>query len=403
MAEKFNIQEAFAALTASMAAMSANINKNNEDTKTAMQKLSEETKTNMNKVREEGKQQNKDRHEESKQIYEAIKEKAKQTTKLIEATEQRITDNMEVIRQHVDLSIESNAEKITEFETKIQQLGDQVSAYDTKMGDMSAQYRHKIKELEQRLDKLQLTPSAANQTTFVYRSFDDINAQVKFYGKENENPMQFIRTCERDMDVISDHFSESEKINWIVRRLKSNAAEWFSIVHDKINTYEELITHFKNRYWNNEIQRKVRVQLEFGKYATIKGSKETYVIQLVSKAKFLEPEIAESDLMDKIAHHFGRSLQIAVLTQGIKTVEEMLLLLSKWDNVDIGINANQHTHNTIQINKQQNTTQVQGTRPSKSQFKTTTFQNKTNFKPSGNKVSVIEYESESMSGQSKNE
>ena len=76
------------------------------------------------------------------------------------------------------------------------------------------------------------------------------------------------------MDAIGDTLSEMDKINYVVRRLKGTAAEWFMVVQDKIVTYQDLVQHFRARYWNSEIQRKIRVQLEFGRYSSLKGSKE---------------------------------------------------------------------------------------------------------------------------------
>ena len=42
---------------------------------------------------------------------------------------------------------------------------------------------------------------------------------------------------------------------------------------DSSTVYEYLVDHFKARHWNDEIQRKVRVQLEFSKYTPSKGTK----------------------------------------------------------------------------------------------------------------------------------
>ena len=69
------------------------------------------------------------------------------------------------------------------------------------------------------------------------------------------------------------------------------------------------------------------MQLEFGKYSS---TKESYVIQLISRAKYLEPILTEPDMVNKLAHHFGRGIQVAVTTQGVKSLEELLLLLTKW-------------------------------------------------------------------------
>ena len=60
------------------------------------------------------------------------------------------------------------------------------------------------------------------------------------------------------------------------------------------------------------------MQLEFGKCVP---NKEKYLIQLVSKAKNLEPTMSEAEIVNKVAHYFNRALQIAVITQGVKTLE----------------------------------------------------------------------------------
>ena len=44
--------------------------------------------------------------------------------------------------------------------------------------------------------------------------------------------------------------------------------------------------------------------------------------------------MSKPEMVNKLAHYFGRGIQIAVITQGVKTLEELPLLLTKWDNVD---------------------------------------------------------------------
>ena len=45
---------------------------------------------------------------------------------------------------------------------------------------------------------------------------------------------------------------------------------------------------------------------------------DVYKRQLISRAKYLEPEMSEPQMVNKLAHYFGRGIQIAVITQGIK-------------------------------------------------------------------------------------
>ena len=112
--------------------------------------------------------------------------------------------------------------------------------------------------------------------------------------------------------------------------------------------YKDLVDSFRACYWNKEIQSKIHVHLEFGKYLQSKGTNEKYLIQLVANAKHLEPEMSEAEFVNKMVHHFSRGIQVAVITQGIKTLEELLLLLRKWESV-YGNVESYNTHKPIPV------------------------------------------------------
>ena len=79
----------------------------------------------------------------------------------------------------------------------------------------------------------------------------------------------------------------------------------------------------------------------------------------MSRAKYLEPPMSEAEMVNKRAHHFSRGIQIAVITQGIKTIEELLLLLTKWENVDSPISDSNQTRTSIQSSHKQQQQQQQ--------------------------------------------
>lgn len=103
------------------------------------------------------------------------------------------------------------------------------------MNELVAEQEQRIQELKQQLTRLQSTSTPANQTTYIYKTFDEPNSQLKFYGREAENSLHFLKSCERerDMDAVNDNLSEMDKIKWVVRRLKRTAAEWFTVIQDK--------------------------------------------------------------------------------------------------------------------------------------------------------------------------
>lgn len=80
-----------------------------------------------------------------------------------------------------------------------------------------------------------------------------------------------------------------------------------------IAMYKDLLSRLRPHYWNKEIQHKLYVQLEFGKYAQSKDTKGKYLIQLVAKAKHMGAEV-----VNKLAHHFSRGIHVAAITQSLK-------------------------------------------------------------------------------------
>lgn len=82
------------------------------------------------------------------------------------------------------------------------------------------------------------------------------------------------------MDTVSNHLCEADKIEWIVRKLKGDAAAlWHSIVWDKVAKYEEFVNCFEHLFWSQRIQHKLRYKLEFGKFFGGKIIREQYVIK----------------------------------------------------------------------------------------------------------------------------
>lgn len=84
------------------------------------------------------------------------------------------------------------------------------------------------------------------------------------------------------------------------------------------------------------------VQLEFGEYAHMKVTKEKHFIQIIAKAKYLDPPLTEADIIKKTCTSFWERAQIAVIRQGL-LLKEFMVLLIKWENID--------SPNNMEINK----------------------------------------------------
>jgi hypothetical protein len=135
------------------------------------------------------------------------------------------------------------------------------------------------------------------------------------------------------MDAVSSHLSDRDRINWVTRLLRGSARDWYSIVQDQTKTYSSFVERFEARYWSEQVQRRVRHKLEFGRYHPTRLTKEQYVIRLLAECKHLRPEISEPDLINKIAHHFDYNIKVAIITRGIIKIEELLIFLANWDEM----------------------------------------------------------------------
>lgn len=53
----------------------------------------------------------------------------------------------------------------------------------------------------------------------------------------------------------------------------------------------------------------------------------------MAQAKYLEPPLTEVDMINKLEHHM-EFIFVAVITQGVKTLEKLMVLLTKWGNIN---------------------------------------------------------------------
>jgi hypothetical protein len=49
--------------------------------------------------------------------------------------------------------------------------------------------------------------------------------QNKFNGEGNENPIEFLRQCERNVEAVGNNLTDKEKINWVARLLRVSAMD----------------------------------------------------------------------------------------------------------------------------------------------------------------------------------
>lgn len=245
-----------------------------------------------------------------------------------------VTDKVNVIQKEYDDKFMLNKHHSEQCESGIINVDKQLNAEVSRINEVLDTRKQEIKTLECNVKKIIKESTPVKRIEHIYKPMDDMYTPVKFWGREKENPMKFLKQCQHVMESINDHMDDIDKIECVVKNLRGTASMWYNIVEDKINSYEEFIKLFRARFWNDEVQRKILTRLEFNKYSTTDGTKEDYVMQLLDVVKYLEPPMSEGIIINKIARHFDRNIQMSVVMQNINTLEGMLIFLSRWDSIE---------------------------------------------------------------------
>ena len=65
----------------------------------------------------------------------------------------------------------------------------------------------------------------------------------------------------------------------------------------------------------------------------------------IERVKHRKPKFTEYKIVSKLSSHFQRDIQLAIYTQGIKTIDEFLILVTQSENISKGKNT-QHCEPT---------------------------------------------------------
>lgn len=158
---------------------------------------------------------------------------------------------------------------------------------------------------------------------------------LTFAGDSNDNPMEFLYQFGNYCNRINRLMDDEDKLEVLGRLLKGWAGTWWRVIADRVKTYEEFRQKFLGQYWNIQIQRRVRDQLEYGKYSPLmRMSPGNYVLKIMAQVKHLTPSLDESDLVYKLSRHFTEKARVATVTRGVKTIEEFIMVIDECQDLE---------------------------------------------------------------------
>ena len=113
-----------------------------------------------------------------------------------------------------------------------------------------------------------------------------------------------------------------------------DAGIWWRVIRNQIATFEEFREAFTQKYWGQERQDNIRDHLEYGRFDW-RGqvSAIQYIERILLESRQLAPTITDRQLIRKIARHFGRDIQLAVITRGITTIPNFEPLIIEYTQI----------------------------------------------------------------------
>ncbi|XP_043287521.1 putative uncharacterized protein DDB_G0291812 [Venturia canescens] len=152
-----------------------------------------------------------------------------------------------------------------------------------------------------------------------------------FDGSSNKRPIKFIKEFRHYCEVTNPTFTEMKYL--LSQSLEKAAKEWWELVEDQVNSFEDVEKRFINRFWSHDVQRRVRKDLEFGKYPEKPGklTKVEYATRTFGAARDLIPPPSDPDIVASLSQHFTEEIRATIISRGFETLEQLIEFLEKLD------------------------------------------------------------------------
>ncbi|PNF32979.1 hypothetical protein B7P43_G16574 [Cryptotermes secundus] len=143
------------------------------------------------------------------------------------------------------------------------------------------------------------------------------------------NPVFHIRRLEEFMDFrnVPQHLRLAVACRSIVGQI---GRQWVEAVSPNLRDYESFKKGFLTNWWSKSRQSSVRCAIYQAKYDRRSNlSLSAHFLKYATMASYLDPRPSDADLIEAIKSHFPITVQRAMLTSQLHTVEETLDLLKR--------------------------------------------------------------------------
>ena len=226
---------------------------------------------------------------------------------------------------HTNDIVKQKLEEVNNKQRSTEQKLDETSKEKTVRIEELKCHIAKMKETQERLQRQLIESECGNG----HRINGPQHHDLKYNGTDRY-PMEFLK----ELSELQETYYPNDGIKWIGRHLEMDAGIWWRVIRNQVTTFEEFKEAFTQKYWGQERQDEIRDHLEYGKFDWHgQVSSIQYIERILLECRQLSPTITDKQLIRKIAKHFSRDVQLAVVTRGINTIPNFESLIVEYTQI----------------------------------------------------------------------
>lgn len=288
-----------------------------------IKQVRDELKTEINAVKKES-EKTRAEVKEIRDVIKNIQTEIAQNKQQIVVKTNNLSDNLNRINKEIRTEIKQQKEDVIKMKKDQEEMGEQVKRIEEEKKRRIDELKESQEQLKRRINEVEGRP--------INRVANETYKEVTFNGKDHY-PMEFLK----ELRDIQQYYTEDD-VRWIARHLTDEATTWWRIIKNEVNNFRDFEEQFTHKYWSAQVQEGIRDRLEYGRYYP-NGSVSAiqYMQKHILQCRQLMPPITDQHLIKKLARHYGRDIELAVLTRGIREFPQFEALL--YDYIKINITA----------------------------------------------------------------
>jgi hypothetical protein len=293
---------------------------------------SSELKREVNKTNQEVARMRTEFREREEKLLEKIEIQMNQELTGVRNEMEAIKDKVEEVAKTLEKEQEEQGQKLITLEVRTDQMEERIQHNNIRTKGEIAEVQKKVGDLEDQqgkiVEELRSKEVTGRQNIIVECGHTSRHELPQFQGNER-NPIEYLKEIQNLIDrkgqtIAGWNIIKSE----IKNSMHGGARKWWNEHKDQIHNLDDFEREFRKMYWDEDIIRRNKQDLEVGWYRGTGGELE-YFWEKMAVARNLGSFESEEDIVNLLKRHFGTEFNDMCGYQGIKTKEQFEMALKK--------------------------------------------------------------------------